>query len=100
MTFQKGHQRYGGRAPGQQNKLTKTVKEAFGEAFELLGGAEALFRWGQTNKTEFYKLASKLIPTEVSMAIVETPEARVYPLGPPDEQNRLPAPPEAVDSLH
>ena len=54
-----------GRKPGQQNRLTITVKEAFGQAFEKLGGADALAEWAQENQTDFYKLASKLIPTEL-----------------------------------
>lgn len=90
-----------GRSAGTQNKLTQSVKNAFGEAFELLGGAEALHQWAKSNKTEFYKLASKLIPADINMAITEQPEARVYPTGLPiDEQDRLPASSEAMDSLH
>lgn len=89
----------GGRKVGSVNKLTSTVKEAFGEAFELLGGAEALVKWAQLNKTEFYKLASKLIPADLNVGIVEQPEARVYPIA-PDEHNQLPAASEAMDSLH
>lgn len=89
----------GGRVAGTPNKLTQTVKEAFGDAFEMLGGAEALFKWAQRNQTDFYKLASKLIPADVNMAVVETPEARVYPLG-LDEQNRLPTASETMDSVH
>lgn len=101
MTFQKGHKRFGGRAAGQQNKLTRTVKESFGEAFEKLGGAEALVIWAKENQTEFYKLASKLIPADVNMAIKETPQARVFPMGiTTDEQYRLPAASETVDSVH
>lgn len=99
MAFQKGHAKFGGRQAGGENKLTRTIKESFGEAFELLGGAEALFKWAKENQTDFYKLASKLIPTELSGSILVTPQARVFPMG-LDEQHRLPAASEAVDSVH
>lgn len=89
----------GGRVAGTQNKFTRTVKDAFSEAFEMLGGAEALFKWAMRNQTDFYKLASKLIPADVNMAVIEKPEARVYPLG-LDEQNRLSTASETVDSVH
>ena len=55
-----------GRKPGQPNHLTVSVKQAFGEAFDKMGGAQALLEWGRDNPTDFYKLASKLIPTEVA----------------------------------
>jgi hypothetical protein len=55
-----------GRKPGQPNHLTVSVKQAFGEAFDKMGGAQALLEWGKKNPTDFYKLSSKLIPTEVA----------------------------------
>ena len=58
--------KFGGRKKGTPNKVTASIKEAFKEAFDELGGAQALVTWGQANQTEFYKLASKLIPTEIA----------------------------------
>ncbi len=67
-----------GRPKGVPNKLTRTVRDAFEHAFELLqednGDADSvpprpaanLSAWAQRNPTEFYKLASKLIPTEIN----------------------------------
>lgn len=89
----------GGRVAGTPNKFTSSVKEAFGEAFNMLGGAEALFKWAQRNQTDFYKLASKLIPADVNLGVHEIPQARVYPKQPIDEP-RLPASSETVDSVH
>jgi len=55
-----------GRQPGSVNKNTASIKGAFVEAFDKLGGATALAAWAQDNPTDFYKLASKLIPTELT----------------------------------
>jgi hypothetical protein len=62
----KGSPKTGGRKKGVPNKVTASVKEAFAEAFDKMGGAEALLRWGALNQTDFYKLASKLIPTDLN----------------------------------
>ena len=63
--FEKGNK---GKPKGAQNKLTKSVKEAFEIAFnELQGDKNAnLATWAKENTTEFYKLAAKLIPTSVN----------------------------------
>jgi hypothetical protein len=63
-SFKKGEIRPGQGKRGP-NKTTIAVKEAFREAFENLGGVDALVLWAKENPTDFYKLASKLIPTEV-----------------------------------
>jgi hypothetical protein len=61
--FQPGDAR-AGRPRGSANKLTRAAKEAFGLAFEKLGGVKALAEWAEENRTEFYKLYARLIPTE------------------------------------
>lgn len=68
MPFEKGQ---GGRPRGAQNKSSITVKDAFAEAFcELQEDPKAkLVEWAKKNTTEFYKLASKLIPMQVSADI-------------------------------
>jgi hypothetical protein len=55
-----------GRPPGAVNKFTSSVKDAFAEAFDKMGGAEALLKWGKRNPDDFYKLASKLIPSDIN----------------------------------
>lgn len=65
----KGLPKTGGRQKGTPNKSTVAVKEAFREAFELLGGTQALVVWAADNPTAFYQLYSKLIPTEVDATI-------------------------------
>jgi hypothetical protein len=57
-----------GRPRGSANRLTRAAKEAFGLAFEKLGGIKALTEWGEENRTEFYKLYARLIPTEQHIA--------------------------------
>ncbi len=64
----------GGRTIGTPNKLTATVKEAFEVAFAQLQGHPTanLSTWAGDNPTEFYKLASKLIPAQVNANVQGT----------------------------
>jgi hypothetical protein len=68
MAFKKGNS---GKPKGSQNKLTKTVKEAFEIAFnELQSDKKAnLATWAKENTTDFYRLAAKLIPTDIKADI-------------------------------
>lgn len=59
-----GKPKTGGRKKGSLNKATIGVKDALTQAFENLGGVASLVAWGEENKTEFYKLWSKLIPVQ------------------------------------
>lgn len=61
----------GGRRAGTQNKLTKTVKEAFETAFEEMQGDPKvkLSVWGKENPTEFYKLSARMIPAEINAKV-------------------------------
>ena len=65
----KGQPRTGGRVAGTPNKFTRTVREAFEHAFGNLqeDPAVKLEAWAKQNPTEFYKLAAKLIPTDVAL---------------------------------
>jgi len=69
--FEKGKQKTGGRKAGQPNVLTRTVKETVLAAFnELQDDPKVkIAQWGKDNPTEFYKIAAKLIPTEVSATV-------------------------------
>lgn len=73
MPFKKGDKKLpnSGKGKGTPNKLTKTVKEAFVEAFGAMQLKQDvnLLEWGNSNPTEFYKLCSKLIPTAVEAKI-------------------------------
>ena len=57
-----------GRKKGVPNKVTTAFKESVLEAFNQMGGTQALLVWGMENQTEFYKIAARLIPTEMNVA--------------------------------
>lgn len=52
---------------GRPNKITKAFKTALLEAFNEIGGAEELARWGADlkNRPIFYQICARLVPTEV-----------------------------------
>lgn len=60
-----------GRKPGSMNKTTKLAKEAIAEAFEKLGGTEALVAWAladEDNRKVFYtSMYTKLIPVQTEI---------------------------------
>jgi hypothetical protein len=58
----------GGRKAGTPNVATRTVREHFAHAFELLQESPSanIMTWAESNPTEFYRLASKLIPLQVA----------------------------------
>jgi hypothetical protein len=64
-----------GRPPGAKNKLTASVKENIVAVFTRLGGTAAMAKWAEGNKTEFYRLYSRLAPTQLE-ATVEYVDAR------------------------
>lgn len=68
MGYKKGE---GGRPPGAINTTTKLVKEVFADVFaDLQSHPTANLRaWAASEPTEFYKLASKLIPTQINADI-------------------------------
>lgn len=57
-----------GRPKGSVNKSTASVKAALQEAFEGMGGVEALKTWGKDNPQLFYPIWSKLLPTEMHVS--------------------------------
>lgn len=82
--FKKGNP---GRPKGTPNKLSKSVRETVLEVFNKLqaeGGPAALQNWAEKEPTEFYRIAAKLIPTEVKTTI-ETEKAVVNLIFPDGE---------------
>lgn len=84
---------------GSKNNVTYDCKTSIMSVYEALGGAEGMLKWAQRNQTEFYKILAKILPRDIDLTVKELPEARVYPLGLPNE-TELPAASEAVDSIH
>ena len=60
----KGKKTGGGSRKGSENRSTVAAREAFQFAFHGIGGIAALVAWAKKNRTEFYKLYARLIPTE------------------------------------
>ena len=56
----------GGRAKGVRNKTTASMRQAWVEAFDQLGGVGALVDWARTNPDDFYKCVTKLIPQDIT----------------------------------
>ena len=53
-----------GRPVGSKNKFT-TLKSAFIEVFEEIGGVDNLVEWARCNQTEFYKMLARLMLREI-----------------------------------
>lgn len=66
MPAHKGHKKEGGRKKGTPNKTTANMRQAFQDAFDQMGGVDALVEWGLKSPNLFYPLASKLIPLQVT----------------------------------
>lgn len=64
--------RYGGRQAGTPNKVTKTVKANVIAVFDMIGGLETMAEWATENRTDFFKLYSKLLPLQVDAEINHT----------------------------
>jgi hypothetical protein len=56
----------GGRRPGSQNKVTRTFKDMVVQCLQDIGGRPAFAAWATKNRTDFYKIAARLIPTELT----------------------------------
>ena len=57
-----------GRPKGVQTQYMR-IRDAFFNAFDEVGGTEALVKWAKEtkNKKEFYQLVTKLIPKEMKI---------------------------------
>ena len=59
-------QKTGGRQVGTPNKVTAIFKDAVRTVQEDIGGNADFATWAKENPTEFYRIASRLIPTEMA----------------------------------
>lgn len=70
MGAKKGHVKFGGRKKGSKNKLTNSFKQLVQDTFQALEADSqygGMVEWAKANRTEFYKIASKLIPQDMSV---------------------------------
>jgi hypothetical protein len=51
---------------GSPNKINQTLREAFTNALEELGGQEFLVQFGRDNPKSFITLVSKMLPREIN----------------------------------
>ena len=65
MPFERGKPKTGGRLPGVSNKLTGAFRDAVRHVYTGLGGHANFLVWAKANETEFYRIASRLIPGEM-----------------------------------
>ena len=65
MPFEKGMVKRGGRQVGTVNKFTGTFREALRFVYDGLGGHAAFLQWARKHRSEYYHIASRLIPTEM-----------------------------------
>lgn len=62
----------GGRRPGSPNKIAGSIKQAVLDTFNEIGGTKHMKKWARKQPTEFYRLAGRLIPTEVAAKVTFT----------------------------
>ena len=60
-----------GRPPGMPNRLTTAFRDALRAVYEDIGGNEAFAKWARENRSDFYKICARLIPTEVNVRDAE-----------------------------
>ncbi len=63
--FAPGKAKTAGRQKGTPNKLTRAFRDAVQTVYGAIGGDAAFARWAKKNPTEYYKIAARLIPSEV-----------------------------------
>lgn len=56
----------GGRKKGTPNRLTAAFKDAVRTVYHEIGGDAAFAGWARENQGDFYKIAARLIPTELT----------------------------------
>jgi hypothetical protein len=71
LEAQEPKKKKGGRIKGTPNRITTTMKNLVMETLHALqeDGDYNMVEWARKNPTEFYKIAAKLIPTEVTATV-------------------------------
>lgn len=79
MPFEKGMEKKGGRQKGVENRITRTVKETVLEVFNKIQDDPKvnLEQFAKKYPRDFYAIAAKLIPTEITGTIKTTLRAKI-----------------------
>jgi hypothetical protein len=83
--FQKGMVKIAGRTKGTPNQLTANFRQAVLLAYDTIGGHAAFSQWAVENRTEFYRIAARLIPVEIVDADSNRVVVHIH-RGPPPSQ--------------
>lgn len=67
-----------GRKPGSLNKISSTVKQNVIDVFDKIGGIDAMASWATDNRSEYYRIYSRLAPVSQE---VSGPDGTELPLG-------------------
>jgi hypothetical protein len=59
-------QKTGGRAKGTPNKITRDIREAVLQSFEIVGGAQYLAEQARLNPVAYLSLVGKVLPLQVT----------------------------------
>ena len=88
-----------GRPPGARNKITREFKAAVAAVFDAGGGEGWLLKWAKKNPGEFFTIAARLTPREITGGLdVNLPApGRVMVVLP--YNNRSPAPGETQEAF-
>ena len=65
----------GGRKAGTPNKVSNIVPDNVIAVFDEIGGNEAMAEWAKDNRTEYYRLWSKLLPKQINSDISTEPNS-------------------------
>lgn len=79
MPFEKGRGKEGGRKKGAENRITKTVKETVLGVFNKIQQDPKvnLEEFAKKYPRDFYQIAAKLIPTEITGTLKTTLRAKI-----------------------
>lgn len=81
-----------GRPLGSPNRLTGAFREAVQVVYNDLGGHAAFLQWARDNPSDFYKIAARLIPTEIHHKEDNNIRVIIAPVSP------LPSEPRVIDA--
>jgi hypothetical protein len=65
MKFTKGMKKQGGRRPDTPNRVNVAFRDAVSIVYDNIGGHNAFTQWAKRHRTEYYRIAARLIPVEI-----------------------------------